>query len=113
MNWSTATHHTLDVGPAHRIGDTASTTRSKTISPCSRTAQEAVLPRHSFRLPFPPCMMSGSPIGNNLVLQVMNQGRGAYRKAVVQLHSRAAVPWACYAGKNFTDRQRIKRKAES
>ena len=39
-------------------------------------------------------------------------GRCAHREAVVQLPPER-LHWARYAGKNFTDRQRIKRKAQS
>ena len=39
--------------------------------------------------------------------------RCAHREAVVQLRPLSRLHWARYAGKNFTDRQRIKRKAQS
>jgi hypothetical protein len=48
----------------------------------------------------------------SLRLQVMNQG-GVRTEQVWFNFTPDRVHWACYAGKNFTDRQRIKRKAEN
>ena len=48
----------------------------------------------------------------SLALQVMNQG-GVRTEKVWFNFRLEAVHWARYAGKNHTDRQRIKRKAES
>jgi len=45
-------------------------------------------------------------------LQVMNQG-GVRTEKVWFNFSVDRVHWASYAGKNFTDRQRIKRKAQN
>ena len=47
-----------------------------------------------------------------LELQVMNQG-GVRTEKLWFNFTVDRVHWARYAGKNFTDRQRIKRKAES
>jgi hypothetical protein len=47
-----------------------------------------------------------------LELQVMNQD-GVRTEKLWFNFATDRVHWCCYAGKNFTDRQRIKRKAES
>ena len=68
-----------------------------------------------------PCnvILSGYPSGlyeellggwNSLELQVMNQG-GVRTERLWFNFTIDRVHWASYAGKNFTDRQRIKRKA--
>ncbi len=68
-----------------------------------------------------PChvMLSGYPSSlydarlggwRNLQLQVMNQG-GVRTEKLWFNFTADRVHWASYAGKNFTDRQRIKRKA--
>lgn len=49
---------------------------------------------------------------NSLELQVMNQG-GVRTEKLWFNFTPDRVHWSRYAGKNFTDRQRIKRKAES
>lgn len=49
---------------------------------------------------------------NSLELQVMNQG-GVRTEKLWFNFTPDRVYWSRYAGKNFTDRQRIKRKAES
>jgi DNA adenine methylase len=70
-----------------------------------------------------PCsvILSGYPSGlydqelpgwRSLELQVMNQG-GVRTEKVWFNFKPDRVHWARYAGKNFTDRQRIKRKAQS
>ena len=70
-----------------------------------------------------PCqvMLSGYPSAlydrlldgwQTLELQVMNQG-GVRTEKLWFNFTPDRVHWASYAGKNFTDRQRIKRKAES
>jgi len=70
-----------------------------------------------------PCsvMISGYPSSlydellsdwGNLELQVMNQG-GVRTEKLWFNFTPDRVYWSRYAGKNFTDRQRIKRKAES
>ncbi|VAW78384.1 (adenine-N6-)-methyltransferase homolog [hydrothermal vent metagenome] len=48
---------------------------------------------------------------NTLELQVMNQG-GVRTEKLWFNFTIDRVHWANYAGKNFTDRQRIKRKAQ-
>jgi DNA adenine methylase len=48
----------------------------------------------------------------SLALQVMNQSGVRTEKLWFNFHPEQ-VHWARYAGKNFTDRQRIKRKAEN
>lgn len=49
---------------------------------------------------------------NTIELQVMNQG-GVRTEKLWFNFTPDRVHWCRYAGKNFTDRQRIKRKAES
>ena len=49
---------------------------------------------------------------NTIELQVMNQG-GVRTEKIWYNFTPDRVHWCSYAGKNFTDRQRIKRKAES
>lgn len=49
---------------------------------------------------------------NTIELQVMNQG-GVRTEKLWYNFTPDRVHWCSYAGKNFTDRQRIKRKAES
>jgi DNA adenine methylase len=71
-----------------------------------------------------PCavILSGYPSGlydqelpdwRSLELQVMNQGGVRTEKVWFNFNPDRGVHWARYAGKNHTDRQRIKRKAES
>lgn len=52
------------------------------------------------------------PDWGNLELQVMNQG-GVRTEKLWFNFTPDRVHWSRYAGRNFTDRQRIKRKAES
>ena len=62
---------------------------------------------------YPSCLYDDLLTGwNSLELQVMNHA-GVRTEKIWFNFTPDRVHWAGYAGKNFTDRQRIKRKAES
>jgi DNA adenine methylase len=62
---------------------------------------------------YPSCLYDQElPGWRSLELQVMNQGGVRTEKLWFNFEP-GRVHWASYAGKNYTDRQRIKRKAES